>query len=174
MLEPGLTQENVRFRSIAHVDDAALKEVAECFYRPYAILAHVFSACALCIGLILYLTSGRLVYLVGMCIAIAVIQIERVVTMRRDTRLLIEREETMERQLPDVFNPERETLFTDEAIVSATTGIRYGYEEIVKVMKSKHYVILLQQGSLFTIVSKEDLEGGTVDELLSFIDERRK
>ena len=174
MPSPDSTQMNVRFRSVARVDADALKEVSDRAYRPYSIFAHAFSLACLCIGLFLQLFAGQTALFVGLCVAVVVIQIERVIVMRRNARMLVEREAEMERQLPDVFTPVRETVFTDEAIVSIKSGASIEYGDIAKVLQSEHYVILMQRSGIFVLVSKEDLEGGTVDELVSFVEERRK
>ena len=169
-----LAERGVRFKSSARVDSESLKEVATRSYLPYTIFAHVFSALIVCFGLFWYLTGGQIVVLIGLCVAAIIIEIEQYVVLQRNSRLLVERENEMQRALPDVYLPVRETLFTDGAIVSANTGASYEYQQITKVMQSKHYVILVQKGGIFTLVSKESLQGGTVDEFMSFIEAKRQ
>lgn len=165
-----LAELGVRFKSSTRVDSEALKEVAARSCRPYTIFAHVFSALIVCFGLFWYLNGGQIVVLIGLCVAAIMIEIEQYVVTQRNSRLLVEREMEMQRLLPDTFLPVRETAFTDGAIVSLNTGTSYEYQQITKVMQSEHYVILVQRGGIFTLVSKENLQGGTVDEFVSFIE----
>lgn len=165
--------EDVRFKSTYRVDDEMMKEVANCFYRNFNVTVHV--GCGLC-GLlgIVCLLKGWIAVAVGLIVLIPVLQCLRVITMKRIYRIMLDREEEMQRQQPDLYPPVRETAFTDTKMVGLKTGSSYDYKSVTKVMESENYVILILPGALFIPVPKATLEGGSVEEFKAFIEARRK
>lgn len=164
---------NVRFRSTARLTEEAMREVTACSLRPRTFFAHVWTALCVCLGL-LFLYWGWVPYAIALIVAAVALQIAQRLGTKRTVRLLVEREQEMERQMPDVFTSVREHIFTDERIESGKTSATYDYASIQKVLTSEHYVILFLKGGLFLLVDKANLQGGTVVEFLQFIDAKRK
>lgn len=165
--------EDVRFKSTYRVDDEMMKEVANCFYRNFNVAVHALCGLYGLLG-IAFLSKGWIGMAVGMFVAIPVVQCLRVITMKRIYRIMLEREEEMQRQQPDLYPPVRETAFTDTEMVGLKTGSSYDYKSVTKVMESENYVILILPGALFIPVPKATLEGGSVKEFKAFIEVRRK
>ena len=174
--EAGLpAPEDVRFRSTVKIDDEMMKEVANCFYRPYNILVHTISVVFGLAGIVCLLKDwGGIIVPAVLFAGIAILQEIRITVMKRIYRIMLDREEEMRRQQPDLFLPVRDTVFTDTEIVGLKTGSRYDYKSVIKVMESENYVILVMRGMLFIPVLKATLEGGSVKEFKSFIEARRK
>lgn len=170
------TPSNVRFSGSVRLDESIIREVAVRLYRPFSILSNVSSVVSVGFGLYLVLAYGEsgLPYLIGCCIAAAIIQAERIFAIRRNVRLMTEHEHEMARQLPDVFVPDRECLFTDEGIFSARTGKVTPYSSVRKVLETPRLLLLLLPGGMYVAVEKDTLQGGTVEEFKQFIDEKRK
>lgn len=167
--------ENVRFSGLVRLDEGTLREVQTRYYRPFAIFGYVFCAMILACALIVCAFKGQAgtPFLIGACFATIIIQAERHYIITRNTRLMVEREAEMARQMPDLFTPEREFLFTDEGIYSKRTGNTTPYSDVRNVMESQRFVILVLPGAICIPVIKDSLQGGTPDEFKQFISEKR-